>query len=115
MQPVLIGIGVYLVVQFAVGMLVSRRIASESDYLLAGRRLGVTLAAFSIFATWFGAETVVGAAGSIYSDGLSGGSADPFGYALCLVVLGVVIAAPLWRRQYTTFGDMFRELSLIHI
>jgi Na+/proline symporter len=109
MQPVLIGIGAYLVVQFALGILVSRRIASESDYVLAGRRLGVTLAAFSIFATWFGAETVVGAAGSIYSDGLSGGSADPFGYALCLVVLGIVVAAPLWRRQYTTFGDLFRE------
>ena len=109
MQPVLIGIGVYLVVQFAFGMLVSRRIASETDYLLAGRRLGVTLASFSIFATWFGAETVVGAAGSIYSDGLSGGSADPFGYGLCLVVLGVVVAAPLWRRKYTTFGDLFRE------
>ena len=109
MQPVLIGIGAYLVVQFAFGMLVSRRIASESDYLLAGRRLGLTLAAFSIFATWFGAETVVGAAGRIYANGLSGGSADPFGYALCLVVLGVFIAAPLWRRQYTTFGDLFRE------
>jgi Na+/proline symporter len=109
MQPVLIGIAVYLVVQFAVGMLVSRRIANEADYLLAGRRLGVTLAAFSIFATWFGAETVVGAAGSIYSDGLAGGSADPFGYGLCLIVLGLVIAAPLWRKQYTTFGDLFRE------
>ena len=109
MQPVLIGIGVYLLVQFAIGMLVSRRIASESDYLLAGRRLGLGLAAFSIFATWFGAETVVGAAGSIYSDGLAGGSADPFGYGICLVVLGVVVAAPLWRRKYTTFGDLFRE------
>jgi Na+/proline symporter len=109
MQPVLIGIGAYLVVQFALGMLVSRRIASESDYLLAGRRLGVPLAAFSIFATWFGAETVVGAAGRIYQNGLSGGSADPFGYALCLVVLGVVIAVPLWRKQYTTFGDLFRD------
>jgi len=109
MQPVLIGIGVYLIVQFAVGMLVSRRIASEADYLVAGRRLGLALAAFSIYATWFGAETIVGAAGAIYSDGLAGGSADPFGYAACLVVLGVFIAAPLWRRQYTTLGDMFRE------
>jgi Na+/proline symporter len=109
MQPVLIGIGAYLLVQFAIGIIVSRRIASESDYLIAGRRLGVGLAAFSIFATWFGAETIVGAAGSIYSDGLAGGSADPFGYGLCLVVLGVFIAAPLWRRQYTTFGDLFRE------
>ncbi len=110
MQPVLIGIGVYLVVQFAVGMLVSRRIASESRLSARGpppRRS--RSAAFSIFATWFGAETIVGAAGSIYSDGLSGGSADPFGYGLCLIVLGVVVAAPLWRRQYTTFGDLFRE------
>jgi Na+/proline symporter len=109
MQPVLIGIGVYLVVQFAVGIAVSRRIASESDYLVAGRKLGVGLAAVSIFATWFGAETVVGAAGSIYSDGLSGGSADPFGYGLCLVVLGAIVAVPLWRRKYTTFGDLFRD------
>ena len=109
MQPVLIGIAAYLLVQFALGLLVSRHIATETDYLNAGRKLGVGLAAFSIFATWFGAETIVGAAGSIYSDGLSGGSADPFGYALCLVVLGVFIAAPLWRRQYTTFGDLFRE------
>ena len=109
MQPVLVGIAVYLLVQLAVGVAVSRRIASESDYLLAGRSLGVGLAAFSIFATWFGAETVVGAAGEIYSSGLSGGSADPFGYGLCLVVVGIAIAAPLWRRRYTTFGDLFRD------
>jgi Na+/proline symporter len=109
MQPVLLGIAAYLVVQLAIGLAVSRRIASESDYLLAGRRLGVGLAAFSIFATWFGAETVVGAAGEMYSSGLSGGSADPFGYGLCLVVVGILIAAPLWRRRYTTFGDLFRD------
>ena len=109
MQPVLVGIAVYLLVQLAVGIAVSRRIATESDYLIAGRRLGVGLAAFSIFATWFGAETVVGAAGEIYSSGLSGGSADPFGYGLCLIVVGIAIAAPLWRRRYTTFGDLFRD------
>jgi Na+/proline symporter len=115
MQPVLIGIAVYVIAQFAVGMLVSRRIATEADYLVAGRRLGLGLAAVSIYATWFGAETIVGAAGSIYSDGLAGGSADPFGYAVCLVVLGVFVAAPLWRRQYTTFGDLFRERYSISV
>jgi Na+/proline symporter len=109
MDPVLFGIAVYLVVQSAIGIAVSRHIASESDYVLAGRRLGLGLAAFSVFATWFGAETIVGAAGAIYSNGLSGGSADPFGYGLCLIVVGLLIAAPLWRRQYTTFGDLFRE------
>jgi Na+/proline symporter len=34
---------------------------------------------------------------------------DPFGYGLCLVAVGLLVAAPLWRRQYTTFGDLFRE------
>ena len=36
---------------------------TEEDYLVAGRRLGYTLATFSIFATWFGAETLVGSGG----------------------------------------------------
>jgi Na+/proline symporter len=109
LSPLLIGVGAYLAIQFAIGVAVSRRIRSETDYLLAGRRLGLALGAFSIFATWFGAETIVGAAGSIYSDGLTGGSAEPFGYGVCLIVLGVAIAVPLWRRQYTTFADLFRE------
>ena len=42
----LIGIVAYLLVQFALGMFVSRRIASESDYLLAGRKLVVAPGAF---------------------------------------------------------------------
>ena len=41
----------------AIGVAVSKRIRTESDYLVAGRSLGPVLAAFSVFATWFGAET----------------------------------------------------------
>lgn len=109
MNTVLLGVFLYLLIQFVIGVAVSRRIASESDYLLAGRRLGLALAAFSVFATWFGAETIVGAAGAIYDNGLAGGSADPFGYALCLILGGLILAMPLWRRRYTTFADLFRE------
>ena len=32
MQPVLLGIALYLVVQFAIGIALSRKIAGESDY-----------------------------------------------------------------------------------
>jgi SSS family transporter len=109
MTPVLYGIMVYVLVQLAIGMLVSRRIKSEADYLLAGRSLGLGLATFSMFATWFGAETVVGAAGSIYEHGLSGGAADPFGYAACLILMGLFFAIPLYRRGLTTLGDLFRQ------
>ena len=106
--PLLAAILAYLVVQLAIGAWVSRRIRTEDDYLVAGRRLGPVLATASIFATWFGAETIVGAAGRTATEGLSFASAEPFGYALCLVLLGVVFAVPLWRRGLTTLADLYR-------
>ncbi|MGH7963095.1 MAG: sodium:solute symporter family protein [Candidatus Binatia bacterium] len=108
MSPVLIGVLAYVFLQLAIGFAVSRGIRDEADYLLAGRSLGYGLATFSIFATWFGAETCIGAAGAIYERGLSGGSADPFGYALCLLFMGLFFARSLWRRRLTTLGDLFR-------
>jgi Na+/proline symporter len=99
----------YMLVQFGIGAWVSRRIETEADYLVAGRRLGYLLTTFSIFATWFGAETVVGAAGNVYREGISLGSAEPFGYGLCLLLMGLVFAVPLWRRRLTTLADLFRE------
>lgn len=109
MSALLLGVLAYVLVQLLIGVVVSRRIKSEADYLLAGRSLGLSLSTFTVFATWFGAETVVGAAGSIYEEGLSGGAADPFGYAACLLFMGLFFAAPLWRRGLTTFADLFRQ------
>jgi Na+/proline symporter len=76
---------------------------------VAGRSLGYRLGIFTVFATWFGAETCIGAAGAIYEDGLSGGSADPFGYGLCILLMGALLAVPLWKRKLTTLGDLFRQ------
>jgi SSS family transporter len=109
MNGLLLAVLLYVSLQFGIGIWVSRRVHSETDYLLAGRQLGLGLAAFSIFATWFGAETIIGAAGAIYERGLAGGSADPFGYVLCIFLMGFAFARPLWRRGYTTFADLFRE------
>ncbi|MBK8177912.1 MAG: sodium:solute symporter family protein [Planctomycetes bacterium] len=106
-EPLFLGVLLYVVVQLAVGVAVSRRIQNESDYLLAGRRLGYGLAIFSLFATWFGAETCVGSAGEVYAGGLSSICRDPLGYGLCLFVMGAVFAVPLWRAGLTTFADLF--------
>jgi Na+/proline symporter len=105
----LIAIGLFILVQLLIGAWVGRRVRTEDDYLVAGRRLGYPLAIFTTFATWFGAETCIGAAGAIYTDGLAGGSADPFGYGLCLLLMGAIFAVPLWRRRLTTLADLFRE------
>jgi len=100
---------VFLALQLAIGVVVSKKIANEADYLVGGRKLGYTLATFSVFATWFGAETVIGSAGAVHSDGVSLASAEPFGYALCLVLMGAFIARPLWNRGLTTLADLYRE------
>ena len=107
--PGLVAIAAYLALQLGIGVWIARRIRNESDYLLAGRSLGYTLATFSIFATWFGSETVVGSAGNAFRDGVSLASAEPFGYGLCLILMGMVFAAPLWRRRLTTLADLFRQ------
>jgi Na+/proline symporter len=109
MTPAFVVMLAYLAVQLGIGVWISRRIRSESDYLLAGRNLGYSLATFSIFATWFGAETLVGSAGNAYRDGVSLGNAEPFGYGLCLILAGLVFAGPLWRRRLTTLADLFRQ------
>jgi Na+/proline symporter len=105
----LLAIFAYLAVQLGIGVWVSRRIRTEADYLIAGRRLGYTLATFSIFATWFGAETIVGSGGRALREGFSLTAAEPFGYGLCLVLMGLVFAVPLWRRRLTTLADLFRD------
>ncbi len=86
-----------------------RRLKSETDYLLAGRNLGLPLSAMTILATWFGAETCIGAAGAIYENGLSGARTDPFGYSLCIFFMGLFFARRLWKLKLTTLGDFFRQ------
>lgn len=98
----------YLVVQLAVGAWAAGRIHGETDYLVAGRNLGVFFASVSLFATWFGAETVMGSAAAIADKGLAGGRADPFGYTLCLVAMAILLAYQLRARGYVTLGDFFR-------
>ena len=109
MNLLLAGILAYVMMQLAIGAAVSRRNRSEVDYLLAGRRLGFPMVMMTVFATWFGAETCIGASGAIYAEGLAGSRADPFGYALCILLLGGVFAAALWRRKLTTIADLFRN------
>jgi hypothetical protein len=109
MTPGLVGLVAYLALQLGIGVWISKRIRTEADYLLAGRSLGYTLATFSIFATWFGSETVMGSAGNAFRDGISLANAEPFGYGLCLILMGLIFAGPLWRRRLTTLADLFRQ------
>lgn len=104
----LFGIAIYVFGMIGMGFWVSKRIKTEDDYFLGGRSLGPTLATFSIFATWFGAETCIGTAGAVYRGGLSSIHADPLGYTLCLLVMATFFAKVLWQKKITTIPDLLR-------
>ena len=95
----------YLFIQIGIGYWVSKRVNNQEDYFLAGRSLGPVLATFSIFATWFGAETCIGSSSAVFSGGLSDTRADPFGFSLCLFLMGLLFARKLWSLGVTTIAD----------
>jgi len=104
----LLSLFAYLGVMLAIGVWVAPRIRTEDDFLVAGRRLGYPLTIFSVFATWFGAETCIASAGRVYRDGFALTTAEPLAYGVCLMLMGVVFAVPLWRKRLTTPADLFR-------
>ena len=58
---VILGIVVFFGIRLFVGWWASRRVSTATRYIVAGRRLPIYLAAASIMATWFAAETLMGA------------------------------------------------------
>jgi SSS family transporter len=102
-------LAIYLAVQLGIGYFASRFVRSETDFLLAGRSLGLGLASMSLFATWFGAETVMGTSAAIAGGGIADSRADPFGYTLCLLLMGFLLARKMREAGYVTIGDFFRD------
>lgn len=97
----------YLGLQFLLCLYIAKRIQSQDDYLVAGRSLPLAMVSISLFATWFGAETCIGSSAAVYTDGISGSRADPFGYGLCLLFSGLLIAPRMWNEKYTTLADLY--------
>ncbi|MBL7776421.1 MAG: sodium:solute symporter family protein [Saprospiraceae bacterium] len=101
-------IGLYLLGTLAVGWWASRRVKTTADFVVAGKRLPMFIAACALFATWFGSETVMGASSEFIDSGVMGVIEDPFGAALCLFLAGLLIARPLYKLNLLTFSDFFR-------
>lgn len=101
-------IGLYLLSNVAVGVWATRRVTTSQDFVLAGRRLPLVLAASVTFATWFGSETIMGAPAMFVEGGIPAVIEEPFGSALCLFLVGAFFARPLYRLRITTFCDYFR-------
>ena len=99
----------YLAASVAVGLYAATRVRGASDFAVAERRFGTPVVMTTVFATWFGAETVLGIPATFWKDGLRGLVADPFAAMGCLVLVGLVFARPFHRLNVLTLGDYFGQ------
>jgi len=99
----------YLAVTIAIGLIASRRVKTSRDYMIAGRSLPLYMNVATVFATWFGAETVLSVSATFAKDGLSGVPGDPFGASVCLVLAALLFARLFYRMNLLTIGDFYKQ------
>ncbi len=99
----------YLLGTLALGVWAGTRIKNTSDFAIAGRSLPLVMVITTTFATWFGAETVMGIPAKFVQGGLNAIVEDPFGAGTCLILVGAFFATKLYRQNLLTIGDFYRQ------
>ncbi|WP_296894035.1 sodium:solute symporter family protein [Thiobacillus sp.] len=99
----------YLVISIGVGMYAATRVHTARDYVVAGRHLPIYIVTATVFATWFGSETVLGIPATFLNEGLHGIVSDPFGSSMCLILVGLFFARKLYRMNLLTLTDYYRK------
>jgi solute:Na+ symporter, SSS family len=99
----------YFLVTIGIGLWAARRVHNSKDYLVAGRSLPLYMNMATVFATWFGAETVLSVSATFAKDGLGGIVADPFGSSFCLFFVALFFARAFYRMDLLTIGDFYRK------
>jgi len=98
----------YLLGTLGLGVWAGTRIKDTADFAVAGRSLPLIMVITTTFATWFGAETVMGIPAKFVQGGLGALVEDPFGAGTCLILVGLFFAARLYKLNLLTIGDYYR-------
>lgn len=102
-----LGIAVYLLLTLVIGFIAARRVKTVSDFALAGKKLPFFMATSTVFATWFGSETILGSSAEFARRGINGVIEEPFGAALCLILVGLFFARRLYRMNLNNLGEFY--------
>lgn len=98
---------VYMVGTVAIGLWAATRVKDSKDFMVAGRSLPLYMNFACVFATWFGAETVLSVSATFTKDGLGAVSGDPFGASVCLMLVAFFFARTFYRLELLTIGDYY--------
>jgi SSS family transporter len=109
MNTLVVFVMAYLAVTIVIGLAAARKVHNARDYMVAGRSLPLYMNVAVVFATWFGAETVLSVSATFAKDGLSGIPGDPFGASVCLVLAALLFARLFYRMNLLTIGDFYKQ------
>ncbi len=99
----------YLALTVGIGLYAARKVHNAKDYLVAGRSLPLYMNVATVFATWFGAETVLAVSATFAMSGLSGIPGDPFGASAALFLAALLFARLFYRLNLLTIGDFYKK------
>ncbi len=100
-------VGVYLLLMVAIGFVLARRVRSASDFLVAGRKLGLILTTATFAALQLGAGVILGGAELGAEAGLWPGMWYGLGCGGGLILAGLLVASKLRRRDSYVPLDFF--------
>ncbi len=100
---------IYMAATVAVGIYASSRVKDSKDFMVAGRSLPLYMNFACVFATWFGAETVLSVSATFAHEGMGFVSGDPFGASMCLVLVAFFFARTFYRMELLTIGDYYHQ------
>jgi len=102
------GVALSVLVVLVVGIAVARKIDGDSaNYLVAGRQLGVPLVAVALTTAAVDSNATVGNTDLSAGYGFWAGASLAIGLAICLLLAGLFLAAPMNRMGLFTLGDFF--------
>lgn len=93
----------------ALSIVASKKVETEEDYLVAGRKLSLLMCWGTMLATWFGAEAMTASSENARREGMLGVVLDPLACAATFIFAGWFFAKPLWRMKLVTTSDFFRR------
>lgn len=100
-------IGAFFIGITLVGKIASKRVKTADDYMVAGRGAPLFLVVGTLFATFWGGGTIIGATGAAYNDGIFGVIEDPFAAGLALILIGIFFVTILRRLKIRSIGELY--------
>ncbi len=103
----MVGLGciAYIFATTLLGYFITRNIKTAKGFILANRSLPIHITAATVFATWFGSESILGIPGAFAEHGIIGVISDPIGAAACLIFIAVFLGRKFYQMNVLTLAD----------